>query len=154
MKPIRTWATYFLVGLALFILNPPSILADDPILETYIIGHGGLLGGSLDGVRGRITDKFFGNGTAKARIKYKAREDSASLSLRVSRSVTPGEIVFALLVFRVEVRGFDTMGTLVYSRDLQGFEFGDSRAGKWKERLEDLPLNATRISVTFIGNYE
>ena len=68
--------------------------------------------------------------------------------------VRPGEIVFALLCFGIEVRGFDAAGTEVYSKDLDGFTFGDSKGGRATRVLRDLPLSISKLEVTFLGNYE
>lgn len=144
-------ALFVVVGSALFAFE--AALAEEPVLESYTIGHGGNLGARPDGVAATLTDKFLGNGTAKARIKLKAKEDSGTLSLRVSRSVGRGKITFALIVERIEVRGYDAAGALVYVRDLGGFVFGDSKSGKWEEKIEDLPLEAQQVRIIFIGNY-
>ena len=82
------------------------------------------------------------------------RDDSGTLSLKVWRKVAKGEITFALLVFRIEIRGYDYTGTLIYSQDLDGFTFGDSKSGSWSEELKNLPVNIQQIKVTFFGNYE
>ncbi len=76
------------------------------------------------------------------------------LFLRVVRDTTETEIVFALLVFRVEIRAHDGGGNLVYTRDLPGFTFRDSAPGRWHERLAGLPTDLSQIEITFYGNYE
>lgn len=76
------------------------------------------------------------------------------IDIQVWRIVWPGTTVFALLVFRVEIRGVDAQGETVYSRDLDGFTFGDSSSGNWSTNLQDLPAGICRVTITFIGNYE
>lgn len=68
--------------------------------------------------------------------------------------VAEGEVTFALLVFRIEIRGYDYSDTIIYSRDLDGFTFGDSKSGTWTKHLKVLPTSIKYITITFIGNYE
>ena len=136
------------------LLNPQGVCGQEPVLESYIVSHGGAPGARPDGLDVKLTDKYFGTGTARARIRLKTKANTGSLSLSVSREVSPGEVTFALLVFRVEVRGYDSAGTVIYSRDLDGFRFGDSRPGEWFEEVSDIPVNIQQVKVVFIGNYE
>lgn len=153
----RSGVTYtisilWLFGFLMFLFRWAS--ANESTIESYTIGHGTLWSGRTDGIDAIITDRFFGNGTARASISYKVREDSGTITLRVWRNVKPGEIVFALLVFRVEVRGMNASDEVVYTQDPQGFTFGDSKPGNWKRVLTNVPPEAIKIRVTFIGNYE
>jgi hypothetical protein len=143
-----------LLTLASHLLNAREVYGQEPVLESYIVSHGGTSGARSDGLDVKLTDKYFGNGTARALIRLKTKADSGILSLNVSREVGPGEITFALLVFRVEVRGYDSAASLIYSQDLDGFSFGDSRSGEWQKELRDIPLNIQQLKVVFIGNYE
>lgn len=68
--------------------------------------------------------------------------------------MAPGEIAFALLVFRVEVAGYSYSGAQVYSRKLGGFTFGDSKSGTWSRKLKGIPSNAGKVNMVFYGNYE
>jgi hypothetical protein len=152
--------TTLLASIALSVSTVTQIVAQvptDPILETYSLG----VGQNSDGVAVAEYDKYFGGGTARAVVSYfdrSARLDPAATSgvlvLHVSRFVRPGEIVFALLCFGIEVRGFDAAGTEVYSKDLDGFTFGDSKGGRATRILRDLPLTISKLEVTFLGNYE
>ncbi len=126
---------------------------DSPILETYRLSHGGTLGGSPSGIIATLNDQQFGNGTARAAIQFGTRPNNAYLAMQVFRRVPTGHIVFALLVMRVEVRGFDNDGNLVYTRDMPGFIFGDSQSGVWTQQLRDLPATVYKIHITFVGNY-
>ena len=130
------------------------VLAKEPdsVLDSYTVAHGG--GPGASGLTAVLFDENLGNGTATAHIIFTPTGDGSQLSLRVRRHVRRGEITFALLVFRVEIRAYDTGGELVYSRDLDGFTFGDSSSGRWFRRLKDLPANIAQLSVTFVGNYE
>ena len=128
-----------------------------PILERYILG----VGNNSDGVATVHYDKYFGNGTARASVTYFDRKPAADptaesgvLVLGVARFVRAGEITFALLVFDIEIRGFDADGTLVYSSDLDGFTFGDSRSGRFTKTLRNIPATVSKLEVTFRGNYE
>src|SRR5215216_4527166 len=136
------------------LVNAQEVYGQEPVLETYVVSHGGTSGARPDGLDVKLSDKHFGNGTARARIRLKTTGDSGSLSLNVYREVGPGEVTFALLVFRVEVRGYDSAGLLIYSKDLDGFRFGDSKSGEWQEQLRDIPLSIQLLKVVFIGNYE
>jgi hypothetical protein len=125
----------------------------EAVLEEYSIGHGGTLGGP-PAIVASLSDPFFGNGDAEASIEFDMEDETGSLALKVWRVVEPGNISFALLVFRVEVRAHDEAGTLVFSRDLDGFTFGDSMSGIWTEVLNELPSSIRQVGVTFFGNYE
>ncbi len=141
------------LALVLASSNPGSARAQEAILESYSIGHGGNQT-APQGLTATLADSSFGNGTARARILFDEGDVSSKLSLLVRRRVRPDEIVPALLVFRIEIRGLDGLGIPVYSRDLDGFAFGDSRSGLWFKKLDDLPPGVGQISVTFFGNYE
>ena len=127
--------------------------AADAILERYAVRLGADDGGS---VRAVLADPRFGNGTAQSRLIFEGADGGTgpALSLRVWRTVGDGEITFALLVFRVEIRGYDAAGTAVYSRQLGGFTFGDSTSGDWRRTLSDFPDTTVRFAVVFYGNYE
>lgn len=158
MKYITSLCITFILILGFEFLNPQPLFAQEPVLENYSITHGGDPETTPSGVKATLFDKFFGGntggGAAKARVAFNTKDNSSRLSLKVWRKVRSGEIAFALLVFRIEVRGYDTMDELVYSRDLDGFTFGDSRSGHWSQKLQDLPANIQQIRVTYIGNYE
>lgn len=145
----------FVSGITLF---NSSLFAQEPIseplLEIYSISHGGHSSATSAGLKATLADQFFANGTAQAKITFRTEPNASCLFLRVWRKVAPDEIVFALLVDRVEVRGYDSTDTLVYSRDLGGFVFGDSQAGRWSRTLRDLPANVQRIQISYFGNYE
>ena len=135
----------------------PDAAAQEPVLEHYVLQVG-----SQDGAGTEVAlhDRFFGHGTARSRLLFTGPEElgnpegTGNLVLRVRRVVEPGEITLALLVFRVEVRGFAADGTTVYERDLRGFTFGDSASGQWWRQLHELPSSLVRLEVTFFGNYE
>lgn len=138
-----TWATE----------DPNDPNSDEPILETYIIAQGGNHG-STGGMQAVLEDDAFGVGTAKSRLSLQADDESGTLNLRVWRKVRRGQIVFALLVFRVEIRGYNDQDELLYTTDLPGFTFGDSASGYWYKRLKDLPGGIRYLEVNFVGNYE
>ncbi len=127
--------------------------SEDPVLERYVIGHGGTLPSDGGNVNAFIHDDRFGGGTAQASMFFDAGADGDFLHLRVWRHVPADRIVFALLVFRVEVRGYDATGQLVHSRDLPDFSFGDSQSGNWTRKLR-VPKKAQRWEISYIGNYE
>lgn len=124
----------------------------EPVLETYSVAHGG--DGGAAGLTAVLLDKNLGNGTAEARIVFSPTATGNQLALKVTRRVRRGEITFALLVFRVEIRAYDAQDAPVYSRDLDGFTFGDSSSGRWFEKLKDLPADIARLTISFVGNYE
>lgn len=130
------------------------LFSQEAILEEYSVSHGGESETNLSGFSAKLSDKYFGNGTAKASVTFKMKDDSVILSLKVRRQVAEGEITFALLVFRIEIRGYDYSDTLVYSRDIDGFTFGDSKSGSWSKQLKNLSTNIQHITITFFGNYE
>jgi hypothetical protein len=135
-----------------------SVSAQEAVLEAYTIGQGSIQVSSLEGLDARLTDKGFGGspglGTAKSIVELNTESIDSSLFLRVFRKLPPGTIAFALIVTRTEVRAFDINGTSIYSRDLDGFVFGDSAPGDWSRTLTDLPPNVAQLKVTFFGNYE
>ena len=135
---------------ALALAAAPPALAQETVLERYSFSPGE----SADSVRLELFDRSLGNGTAKSRVRLSGSASAGTLALRVNRRVAPGEVVFALLVFKVEVRGYDASGATLYSRDLEGFTFGDSRPGRWSQTLADVPSGLARIEVTYYGNYE
>lgn len=155
MKHITSlWACFVCVLVLALCQVQPLFAQEEPVLEEYTISHGGAPGVTPAGITAELSDKFFGNGTATALLQFVTKNDASELSLQVRRKVKRRDFAFALLVFRVEVRGFDLEGMQIYSQDLSGFSFGDSRSGRWSEKLEGLPANIQRIQVTFIGNYE
>lgn len=154
MKRIISLFVLLLLLCGLEIWNLRPLFSQESILENYSISHGGTAETTPSGFSAKLSDKYFGNGTAKASIHFKMKDNSSTLSLRVWRKVPRGEITFALLVFRTEIRGYDYSGTLIYSQDLDGFTFGDSKSGNWKKERKDLPANIRQITITFFGNYE
>ena len=148
---------------AAFTLCPQdAAAAENTGLEryTFSIAQSGMKDQSSGG-EVRFRDRFFGNGTATSRLTLLEESSSSDrtnrpmiLSLNVDRKVEEGEIVFALLVFRVEVVGRDLDGNIVFQREFPGFRFGDSASGNWYERMGGLPTNLAQLTVTYFGNYE
>ena len=140
------------------ILATASAFADyNSVLETYVLGAGQ----NSDGTAVAVSDRYFGDGTARARLSffdtssnYDPYATTGSLSLVVSRSVPAGTYTLALFCDGVEVRGYDADGYLVYSVDLDGFAFGDSRGGSYIRTLRRIPVTVADLQVTFLGNYE
>ena len=138
------------------------LATETTVLERYSFQLGTRsLPGHSQGVELRVNDRFFGNGTARSRLALIEQSSSSNLTnrpmmlqLHVERDVRQDEVVFALLVFRVEIRGYDSQGALAYTKDLPGFTFGDSASGRWYERLAGLPTDLSQLVVTFFGNYE
>jgi hypothetical protein len=138
------------------VINLQPVNSQEPVLEAYTIGQGGSGSQSLnlDGFDSRLNDQTFGGGSAKSIIQFNTERDHSNLFLQVYRVVPNGTITFALIVTRVEVRAFNSQGAPIYSQDLGGFVFGDSKSGNWSQSLFDLPANVAQIKVTFFGNYE
>jgi hypothetical protein len=134
------------------------VMAQEPVLETYILGQGGSLTLNLEGLTARVQDEGFGGfpglGVAKALIRFATGAEHSRLVLRVYREIPPDTIAFALLVNRVKVRAFDSQGKRVYARTLPGFVFGDGASGNWSRTLSQLPAQVARLHITFFGNYE
>lgn len=128
MKRMRSFYSSLVLSFALANWGP-LLLAQEPILETYSISHGGNQATKPSEVEAELFDKSFGGGTAKAQIRFMAGHTPGSLLLQVFRTVSPGRSTFALLVPRIEVRGYDFAGVQVYARDVEGFVFGDSQSG-------------------------
>jgi hypothetical protein len=127
--------------------------AQEPILEKYVLGFGSDNSMASEGVVVDMHDKAFGGGNAQAHLYLKTEENADSLRLNVWRLAKKGETSFALLVFRIEVRGYDFLGKSVFSQDLDGFTFGDSSSGWWWKSLK-IPADVQLLHVTFVGNYE
>ena len=144
------------VGIQIF--NAQLVNGQEPVLESYTIGQGGSQSSSLDGFDSRLNDQGFGTAAGphatKSIIQFKTENDHSNLFLQVYRVIPSGTISFALIVTRVEVRAFDSQGAKLYSRDLDGFVFGDSASGNWSQTLLDLPANIAQVKVTFFGNFE
>lgn len=152
-RGLRPWLLAVVLVPALTAALPTGAEAQlvEPVLERYVLGHGGT---STNGnVNAFIEDDSFGGGTAEASTFFDSGADADYLYLRVWRHVPRDTIVFALLVFRVEVRGYDPGGTLVHTRNLEGFSFGDSASGSWLRKLR-VPHHVARWEITYIGNYE
>ena len=154
MKHIISLFVSFVLIFAFECLNPQILSAQEPILENYSIGYGSGEEATNSGINVTLFDKFFGGGTAKAFLEFTTKNNSGNLTLKVWRNVRKGEISFALLVFRIEVRGYDSQSEVVYSRDLDGFTFGDSKSGNWSKKLHNLPASIQQIKVSYVGNYE
>jgi hypothetical protein len=134
-----------------------SAQGEQAILERYIFG----VGNDSDGTGAAIREKYFGGGDAHASLAFfdttrrrNPDDETGALLLNVARRVPVGSVSFALLCFGVEVRGFDDAGTLVYTKDLPSFTFGDSQSGRFTRAVRPLPLSVARLEVTFLGNYE
>jgi hypothetical protein len=56
-----------MVGFGL--LNAQKLYAREAVLENYLLSHGGTPGARSDGIAARLSDEYFGNGTAKARVR-------------------------------------------------------------------------------------
>lgn len=112
----------------------------EPLLERHVLQVGDV----------KLYNRTFGGGTASLKIRL----TTTQMTLAVWRKVPRDTIAFALLVDRVEIRGFAAEGRTVYRRDLPGFTFGDSASGNWTETLSDLPAGTASVSVAFFGNYE
>jgi hypothetical protein len=151
-----------LKNLVLYLGLAGSVLAEPPVLERYTFHLGwGNNTSSSPGAELRFTDRFFGSGTARSRLTLVEQSSTSDrfhrpmmLFLHVDREVSQDEVVFALLVFRVEIHGYDAQGALVYRQDLPGFTFGDSAPGRWYESLAGVPTGLSQLVVTFFGNYE
>jgi len=152
MKKATLICISFLIILFIYAASSQPASAQ-AVLESYVISHGGNQDINSSGVVASLSDEFFGNGTAQAHITFRTKRNSSNLLLGVSRYVPPKTITFALLVFRIEVRGYDAAGELIYSHDLKGFAFGDSSSGNWSTNLENLQANTRQIRITFFGNY-
>lgn len=129
--------------------------AETPLLERYVLD-------SLRAGRGpayELTDQSLGGGDAHSQLRYRRGSGGGTLTLRVWRRVPRGNASFALLGERIEVRGYDFEGTVVYSRDFvglqqEGFLFGDSQSGDWRRTLRSIPASVRKLEVAFFGNYE
>jgi hypothetical protein len=136
---------------------PAPVAAQEPVLERYSLQVGSP---DATGVEASIHDQYLGHGSAESWIRFTAPialgdpSGTGRLALRVWRTVEPGQITFALLVVRVEVRAYDAGGAVVYAADLPGFTFAESAPGAWRQVLESLPKSLGRLDVVFFGNYQ
>lgn len=134
-----------------------TAIGQDAVLEHYVFG----VGQNSEGTTSALRDRAFGGGTARAGLLFTdtvsggtTGDPSGELSIGVKRKVAPGEIVFALLCFGIEISGFDEAGMQVFAKDLPGFTFGDSQPGTYAKRIRKIPTTVSRLEVKFIGNYE
>jgi hypothetical protein len=151
MSILRCNAAFFWIA---FVVAVSPLRTNAQSNETVLERYSFRTGEFSDRVTLDFVDKSLGNGTARTRIKIKGTPDGGALNLHVTRRVEPGQIVFALLVFKVEVRGLDSSGAGIYAQDFPGFTFGDSASGDWQRSLDAIPATVARLSVTFFGNYE
>ncbi|MDW8342883.1 MAG: hypothetical protein RMM51_00145 [Verrucomicrobiae bacterium] len=152
--PIRLLCWLTLCG-SFFALSPQVFAQDEePILDTYLVGQISSTWDRTEGFTAHVRDPNLGNGTARTELRLQVGQTAATLKLQASRRVRPGQIVFALLVDRVEVRVRNLAGEVIAERTLPGFIFGDSASGRWQATLRDLPANTAVVEVTFFGNYE
>ena len=142
---------------ALLAVLASGACAQDAVLEHYIIG----VGQNSDGTSAGLIDRAFGGGTARAGLLLNDTVKGGSigdlsgvLTMAVKRKVASDEIVFALLCFGIEIRGFDEAGTQVFAKDLPGFTFGDSQPGAYGTKVKKIPTTVARLEVKFLGNYE
>ena len=128
----------------------PALPQEEAVLESYAL----VLGDTPETTTAIIKDGAFGRGTAKCRLVTRVgSEGFRKIIMEVSRTVAPDEITFALLVFSIRVRCHNAGGDLVHSEDLEGFIFGDSASGSWREVVRSIPVDASRIRIMFVGNY-
>ena len=120
------------------------------VLETYILG----IGNSPIDVKASLSDGSFGGGDAESSLNYSVKGNSGKLRLRVQRTVPDGNVSFALLVFGIEVRGYDADGDLILKESLEPFSFGDSASGNWSKTIRGIPAAISKLEVRFFGNYE
>ena len=160
MRHVHALLLCLLVGFGVQCFQPQPVMAQEPILETYVIRQGGSSAvSSLEGFTAQFKDPGFGGspgqGTAKSIIRFETLADRSKLFLRVYREeLPPDTTAFALIVESVKVRGFDFQGRRIYALNLEGFIFGDSSSGNWSRTLSNLPANVARLQITFYGNYE
>ena len=144
----------FTLLLSFLILSAASAQDDDgefgTVLETYILN----MGNSPTDVKASLSDGSFGGGDAESSISYSVKGNSGRLKLKVQRTVPSGNISFALLVFGIEVRGYDADGDLILKESLEPFSFGDSASGNWSKTLRNIPVALSRLEIRFFGNYE
>src|SRR5574337_1865387 len=81
MKRIISLCITFVLILGFGFLNPQLLFAQEPVLENYSITHGGDPETTPSGIKANLFDKFFGGGTAKARVAFNTRDNSSHLSL-------------------------------------------------------------------------
>jgi hypothetical protein len=154
MRNVTRYAIHLTVLLATLAAGIPA-RAQMPLLERY----------TLDSILDRkgtvyhLEDASLGGGDAHTELRFRRESGGGTLYLRVWRRVTSGNISFALLGERVEIRGYDQEGTVVFSRDFAGLQeegiyFRDSQSGTWRRSLRGVPATVTKIEVTFLGNYE
>jgi len=134
-----------------------SAQESEAVLEQYVFGTGQ----NSSRVTATLRDKSFGGGTARASLSFLAdpnesgpRAGENRLMMTVRRNVPPDQITFALLCFRIEIRGYDVEGAEVFSKDLPGFTFGDSASGFYSKAIRGIPKTVSELQVTFVGNYE
>lgn len=139
---------------ALMIAAAAAPAQERPVLESYTLD-------SLNDPRGvyyRIYDRSFGGGSADMSLRLLREDATSTLVMRITRKIPEGGIAFALLVDRIHVQAFSG-DQQVYERDRVdflpgGIMFGDSKSGKYQERFEGIPPEASRVVVTIYGNYE
>lgn len=127
-----------------------------PVLEQYDFEMGDS-GGELT-----FLDQRVGRGTAQMRFELRVCQNAHDLRLEVFRHVPPGQVIFALLLERVEITFYNSAGAairmIVLDESLgEGglFILGDSNDGYFRLQRTFKGLNsARRVTISLFGNYE
>jgi hypothetical protein len=128
-----------------------------PLLESYNFDIG-----NSSGVELSFHDDRLGNGGAEMRLTMQPVPGGHQIRLEVFRHVSPGTVVFALLLERVEITFLNSSGAPIRSVVLDKtlgenglFIIGDSADGYFKnQRILRGLGSARRVVISLFGNYE
>jgi hypothetical protein len=145
-----------LMILFLYLVWNADAQVSPPVLEQYNFEMGDS-GGELT-----FLDQRLGRGTAQMRIELRTGQNAHDLRLEVFRHVPPGQVVFALLLERVEITFYNSEGAAIRKIVLDEslgegglFILGDSNDGYFRLQRTFKGLNsARRVTISLFGNYE
>lgn len=134
-----------------------SAQVSPPVLEQYNFEMG-----NSGGIELSFLDQNLGNGSAQLRFVLQPCQNTHELRLEVFRHVPPEQVVFALLLERVEITFLNSTGAqirkVVVDETLgEGglFILGDSNDGYFRLQRNFRGLNsARRVTISLFGNYE
>jgi hypothetical protein len=150
------WRTVILIVFLTFAFNAGAQVSP-PVLEQYNFEMG-----TSGAVELSFLDQNIHNGSAQFRLELRKCQNEHDLRIEVFRHANPGQILFALLLERIEITFYNSSNTpirtIVLDESLgnQGlFIIGDSNDGYFRAQRTLKGLTAARrVTISLFGNYE
>jgi hypothetical protein len=128
-----------------------------PVIEQYSFEMGNSVGQLT------FLDEKVGAGSAQMRFELRPCQNAHEIRLEVFRHVAPGQVIFALLLERVQITFLNAGGVGIRTVTVDGeslgegglFIIGDSNDGYYRLQRTFKGLNsARRVTISLFGNYE